>query len=64
VQRVLKKNDRKNRDVFGPGCIKGQMVLTGEADVEDRWKDHFVKLLNEEVEWSKDGLCTVDKLSG
>ena len=39
-------------------------VVIGEAEVRERWKDYFEKLLNEEFEWNKEGLIAVDKVSG
>ena len=57
---------RKNRDVVGAGCVKGSngKVLTDEAEVKERWKSYFEKLLNEEFEWDKDGLGMVTEVSG
>ena len=40
------------------------LYVTGEADVKDRWKIYFDKLLNEEFEWNKDGLTAVEKVYG
>ena len=47
-------------------CVKGLdgKVVIGEAEVRERWKDYFEKLLNEEFEWNKEGLIAVDKVSG
>ena len=55
-----------NRDIVGASCVKGAdgKLVTGEAEVKDRWKIHFDKLLNEEFEWNKDGLTAVDKVCG
>ena len=52
VHRVVKQIARKNRDVVGAGCVKGSdgKVLTDEAEVKERWKSYFEKLLNEEFE--------------
>ena len=54
----------KNRDIVGASCVKGAdgKLVTGEAEVKDRWKAYFDKLLNEEFEWNKDSLTTVDKV--
>ena len=66
VHRVVKQIIGKNRDVVGAGCVRGSggEILTGEAEVKERWKGYFEKLLNEEFEWEKDGLSEVDKVSG
>ena len=66
VFRVVKQMVGKNRDVVGAGGVKGTdgKILTGEAEVRARWKDHFEKLLNEEFEWNKESLCGVDEVSG
>jgi hypothetical protein len=32
--------------------------------MKERWKDYFAQLLNEEFGWNKDGLTTVNKVSG
>ena len=56
----------KNRDIVGAGCVKGAAgkLVTGEAEMKDRWKIYFDKLLNEEFEWNKDSLTAVDKVCG
>lgn len=66
VHRVVKHIIGKNRDVVGASCVKGSdgKILTDEAEVKERWKGYFEKLLNEEFEWDKDGLCDVEKVSG
>ena len=64
--RVVKQMVGKKMDIIGVGCVKladGKLV-TGEAEVKDRWKIYFDKLLNEEFEWNKDGLTAVDKVCG
>jgi len=64
--RIAKQMVGKNRDVVGAGCVKGTdgKIVTDEAEVKDRWKGYFEKLLNEEFEWNKEGLIDVDKVSG
>ena len=66
VFRVVKQMVGKNRDIVGAGCVKGAdgISVTREAEVKDRWKIYFDKLLNEEFEWNKDGLTAVDKVCG
>ena len=45
VFRVVKQMVGKNRDIVGAGCVKGsdRKLVTGEAEVKDRWKAYFVK---------------------
>ena len=64
VFRVVKQMVGKIMDIVGAGCVKGSdgKLVTGEAEVKDRWKIYFDKLLNEEFEWNKDGLTAVDKV--
>ena len=66
VFRVVKQMVGKNRDMVRAGCVKGSdgKLVTSEAEVKDRWKAYFDKLLNEEFEWNKDGLTAVDKVCG
>ena len=55
VFRVVKQMVGKNRDIVGAGCVKGPdgKLVTGEAEVKDRWQIYYDKLLNEEFEWNK-----------
>ena len=48
VYKVVKQIIGKYRDVVGAGCIKGSdgKLVTGEAEVKDRRKAYFDKLLN------------------
>ena len=64
VFRVVKQIVGKNRDIVGAGCIKGAdgKLVTGDAEVKDRWKIYFDMWLNEEFEWTKDGLTAVDEV--
>ena len=43
--RAVKLMVGKNRDVVGAGSVKGLdgRIVTGEAEVKDRWKDYFDK---------------------
>jgi len=56
----------ENRDVVGASCVKGLdgKIVIGEAEVRERWKVYFDKLLNEEFEWNTEGLTAVEKVSG
>ena len=40
MHRVAKQIVRTNKDVAGPGCIREEddSLVTGEADVEERWE--------------------------
>ena len=66
VFRIVTQMVGKNNDIVGAGCVEGAdgKLVPGEAEVKDRWKIYFDKLLNEEFEWNKDGLTAVDKVCG
>ena len=55
--RAVKQMVGKNRDVVGAGCVKGLdgRIVTDEAEIKERSKDCYDKLLNEEFEWNKEG---------
>ena len=64
--RVAKQMMSKNRDVVGDGCIKDSAgdVIVEQDKIKEVWRRHYEKLLNEEFDWNRDGLETVDAVSG
>ena len=51
-----KKKERKDiTDITGTNCLKGdngELLVSEEQQVSDRWREYFEKLLNEENEWN------------
>jgi hypothetical protein len=66
VFKITKQIVRKNRDVTGGGCVKdtdGKIVVDDEK-IKELWRKYYEKLLNEEFDWDKNSLDTVNAVSG
>ena len=66
VFRVAKQMVGLNKDITATGCVKG---VDGRAVVEEegimqRWKEYYVQLLNEEFDWNKDSIESIDVMNG
>jgi len=66
VFRVAKQMREKNRDIVGDGCIKDDegKVVVEQDGLQEVWRKHFEKLLNEEFDWDKSGLPVEHEVSG
>src|SRR6184192_2373037 len=54
-----------NKDITASGCVKG---VNGRSVVEEEgimqsWKEYYEQLLNEEVDWNKDNIGSIDVMN-
>src|SRR5277367_1748702 len=58
VFKMAKQVRKTKSDVVGTGCVKDQngKIVVDEEDTRKVWKEHYEKLLNEELAWDKNGL--------
>ena len=64
--RMVKQMTKKNRDISGAGCIKdtGGKIVVEEDVIKEVWRAHFEKLSNEEFDWDRNSLDTLNPVSG
>jgi hypothetical protein len=50
IYRMVKSRERKTRDIIQVKCIKDatERLLTKEEDINNRWREYFDKLFNED----------------
>jgi hypothetical protein len=66
VFRAVKRMVRRNKDVIGGGCVKDKEgnIVVKDGKIKEIWKDHFEKLSNEEFNWDRNSLSTVNAVNG
>jgi hypothetical protein len=64
--KVAKQMVKENKDVVGVGCVKDNdgKIVVEETEVKEVWRKYFEKLMNEEFDWNRDSLDSVDAVSG
>src|SRR5437867_11645784 len=54
-----------NKDITACGCVKGVdgRTVVEEEGIMQRWKDYYEQLLNEEFDWNKDNIGSIDVMN-
>ena len=62
VFRVAKQMVGLNKDITASGCVKGVngRTVVEEEGIMQRWKEYYEQLLNEEFDWNKDSIGSID----
>src|SRR5438876_8384132 len=55
-----------NKDITASGCVKGVdgRTVVEEEGIMQRWKEYDEQLLNEEFDWNKDSIGSIDVMNG
>jgi len=66
IFRMAKQITSAGRDVSGGTCVKGKdgKIAVEDSEIRQVWKDYYSNLLNEEFDWNREGLETVDPVVG
>src|SRR3989442_8443055 len=62
VFRVAKQMVGLNKDIAASGCVKGVdgRIVVEEEGIMQRRKEYYEQLLNEEFDWNKDNVGSID----
>src|SRR2546425_5571275 len=54
-----------NKDITASGCVKGVngRTVVEEEGIMQRWKEYYEQLLNEEFDWNKDSIGSIDVMN-
>src|SRR3989442_793632 len=54
-----------NKDITASGCVKGidGRTVVEEVGIMQRWKEYYEQLLNEEFDWNKDNIGSIDVMN-
>ena len=66
VFKVVKQMVRRNTDIVGGGSIRNKegRIVVEKDQMKEVWRGYYEKLMNEEFEWSKEGLGEVGEERG
>src|SRR2546425_504876 len=65
VFRVAKQMVGLNKDIAASGWVKGVdgRIVVEEEGIMQRWKEYYKQLLNEEFDWNKDNIGSIDVMN-
>src|SRR5206468_11550109 len=65
VFRVAKQMVGLNKNITASGCVKGVdgRTVVEEEGIMQRWKEYYKQLLNEEFDWNKDNIGSIDVMN-
>src|SRR2546425_1118708 len=66
VFRVAKQMVGLNKDITASGCVKGVngRTVVEEEGIMQRFKEYYEQLLNDEFNWNKDSIGSIDVMNG
>ena len=66
IFKIAKQMKAANQDIIGNPCVKNDKGNLAFSDLEKlmAWKEHYMRLLNEEFEWDESLLVWSDPVEG
>src|SRR2546425_6750377 len=63
--RIAKQMVELKKDISVSGCVKGVdgRTVVEEEGIMQRWKKYYEQLLNEEFDWNKDSIGSIDVMN-
>jgi len=66
VFKVVKQMIRRNTDIVGGGSIRNKegRIVVEKDEMKEVWRGYYERLMNEEFDWSREGLGEVGEEGG